>query len=115
MEDKELRETIRSVIKEVELEKKNKELEEAISENQRFATVLKVMAISLFTFLSIQWIYFTISDQMTPNNKLSITLKLIVIGGPLMFGFLSSKVNIKILKAKKEKELQRQTELLKDI
>ena len=115
MEDKELRETIRSVIKEVELEKKNKELDEAISENQRFATIFKITAISLFVFVSIQWIYFTISDQMTPNNKLSIILKIIVIGGPVMFGILSSKLNVKVLKSKKEKESQIETKVLKDI
>lgn len=76
IDKKELNQTIRNVIKEVEVEKTNEAINEEITQLETEYKLSSIASIILLMFVVARWIWITTNNQMNFENKFKLVMML---------------------------------------
>ena len=101
IDKKELNQTIRNVIKEVEVEKANEAINEEITQLETEYKLSSIASIILLMFVVARWIWITTNNQMNFENKFKLVMMLMG-----AFVLMSGALMSKIILSNKKKEIK---------
>lgn len=103
MESQEFRNAIKNIIKEIEAEERDIKIEEEICSHENAVRIFGIAALLMLFLLSLKWIYLTSNDLMTFENKVKWWVWFIFFELPIIFTFMTTRLNLHILNLKKER------------